>query len=175
MKFFYAVIMFLLTTFILFWGYVFLIPTPGLETSEEALQRIDDTGTNVNAFINALGVVKSVDKENVYVFEENLDIKRDNAIFLYVFVAFLTILILAILFHRRNYMLFPMIASVITALVFVVLIWLFTNSIATSIYLDLQELRTNYEGLKSLLFLWPFLFLWLFMIVFGLWYRMPRE
>lgn len=165
--------LFLLTTFILFWSYLLIVPIPRLEVNNNA-DTTHITNTPASAFIRALRVIKDENKSIFYSFEENLDEKRDSAVFLYALLTFGFIFIFTILFHWKGYILFPLILASIVCLVMCSLLWYFTNSIDKSIYLDIQKTIDSYRGLKLFRFLGIYLFVELFIIVFGAWYNIPE-
>jgi len=168
MRFFYAVTLFLISLFVLFWTYIFLIPTPKLELRREIP---DVTNTySEQAVIQALQYVRSDDKSNLYTFETNLENKRSNVSFVYALLASGLIFLTILLFHWRSYIVFPLVASVIVVTIICMSLWMGTNTISKSIYLDLQDLRSGYEGLKALQFLSMFFAIEMLVIIFGAWY-----
>lgn len=177
MRFFYALVLFILTTFTLFWVYVLAIPIPRLEIAEESrINSIASTDATIsNASLKAALTLLKTDKDTtVYVFEPKLEQKKYSAALLYVLMAFGIILFIVIFLHWRNYVLFPMITSTVLVLVFVMSLWLFPNFIDKKVYLDLQNARESFEGLKSLRFIGTLTFLELFVLVFGIWYKIPE-
>jgi hypothetical protein len=172
MRFFYATILFLLTTYIFFWSMIFLIPSPKLYITE------DITVTSESGVVNSqakavIERIKSDNKKTIYYFDTQINSKKSNALFIYSLLAFLMLLFVVIFFHKKSYVVFPLIASVIAALLACCMLWLFTNTIATDVYIDLQDIRTTYGGIKSLQFLSPFIFMEVVILAFGSWYQIP--
>ena len=169
MNFYYSVIIFFLNLFIFFWLYVFLIPTPRVQTSDKIME--NPTLTRFFELTKTLNIVKENPDEKIHYFDLDIQEKKYNAVFLYCLLTFVTILVCTILFHKRSYVIFPMIASIIFALIACSILWLFTTSISKNIYLDIQAMRDQYSGFVNIIkFIGIFLFVHLFIIIFGFCY-----
>ncbi len=174
MKFFYATILFLLTSYILFWGYISVVPAPKLQLSETFLANpsVKEDG-QAEELARSLRVIKGDSKNELYVFDPRLADKRSDAIFLYSLMGFGSAFVAILLFHRKSYIIFPFLAAIVFATVGCCMVWQLTNALPLGLYLDLQDILTTYSGYNLLKFLGSFLFIELFFLVFGLWYKLP--
>jgi hypothetical protein len=173
MKFYYSVIIFLLNLFIFFWLYIFLIPAPRVQTADKIIE--NPTLTRFLELTKTLDIVKENPGEKIHYLDLDIQEKKYNAVFLYCLLTFVTILIVTIFFHKRSYVIFPMIASIVFSLIACSVLWLFTTSISKNVYLDIQATRDQYLGVVNIVkFLGIFLFVDLFVIIFGFWYDFPE-
>lgn len=172
MRFFYALIVFLLSSYLFFWGYIFAVPTPRLYI-------VDDLKTEMQAdekdprFMETITRLKEKNKGTIYYFESNIQGKQFGALVLYAFFAFVVIFFSVILFHKKNYILFPLIAAVTLVLISCSTLWMLTNSIPVEIYLDLQSVREQYPGVQAFQFLNIYIFMECLILAVGKWYKIP--
>jgi inner membrane protein involved in colicin E2 resistance len=159
---------FLLSTYLFFWLYIFLIPSPKLiiDTAITAPANTYEEQT-LNKAIN---LVKNDNKENLYYFEKNIESKKSDATFLYGLVAFALIFFIIVILHWKSHIMFPLIASALASLLLVSVLWMFTDTIDKSLYIDIQNTRAAYKGFRALEYVGIFLFLDVFCIIFGIWY-----
>lgn len=172
MKFFYALILYIITTGFFFWLMLFILPTPRLIPIESETSSSERAGI-LGSFYSTLKEVSFEDKPELYKFEENLDQKREGSLIVYFVFSFVFIVISVIAFHKKSHLVLPISASIISALAMCILLWVFNNSFGLSLYLDLQTIIDKYRGLEALKFLGLFIALDVFMIIFGYWYQIP--
>jgi hypothetical protein len=172
MRFFYAVIMFLISTFVIFWAYVFAVPTPRIYLTDDVkmLAQSDESDPELR---NVLDRIRGDNKATVYYFEEDLPGKRLGALVLYAFISFVIIFFSVVLFHTKSYVMLPVIAATILCFVVCSMLWLLANTIPSGIYFDLMHVRNTYGGLRAFQFLSVYLFMNVFVLGVGLWYRIP--
>jgi hypothetical protein len=168
--------LFLVSSLIIFWLYAFLIPTPRLYISSDAsIQNgVSDSESNV-VIKEALKIAKIENKGKYYYFDLKLESKRNSAIFLHSMLTLISILLVFLLFHKKTHIFFPLITSVLVAYVSNIVLWIFTNTIDKSIYLDIQGFRSSYFNLRYIQLISIFLFLEFLVLLFGTWYRFPKR
>lgn len=177
MKFYYSIIIFLLTSYLLFFLYCFLIPAPALSLTEKLIPSASTPTTQetkINETINNIGLIKNAPLENIYYFPLDLQAKKYDAIFLYVILTFIILIVLTIIFHKKTHVLFPIICSIIGILLVYSSLWEFTYTIPMSLYLDIEQIRFGLSNITYLLkIVGPFIFLEIILIMIGYWYKFP--
>jgi hypothetical protein len=178
MKFYYSIIIFLLTTFIVFGVLLRFIPTPKILVTSELVEITENSREEtirLNQTIESLRLIKDKKVDQVVYFEPGLENKRGNAILLYGLISLAIFLIMVILFHYRSYVLFPMITSLLICFAALACLWLFTTVFGSAIYIDLQSLRESFLDLQTFAkYLGVFLLLEIIVVIFGFWYEFPE-
>jgi hypothetical protein len=173
MKFFYAIIVFLLSAYIFFWSSVFIVPTPEVYTIAE-ITAADTTSSRFDqrTYDTAIKESNKGKDENTLITDVRSEEKRSSALFLVSIVIFFSIFFQIILFHKKSHILFPMIAGSILAYIGYSTIWMLTNTWPKEIYLDLFQTREIFQGIKAFQFLGGYIFVYVLIIVFGNWYKL---
>lgn len=161
---------FFLSLFIFFVGIVILIPTPEIFPKEQFVSSIQNTIGEETVKEEELEKAYADNRNGDYYFELDLKVKRNSAILLATAAAFLTIVASALLFNHKSHILLPLIAASVSVLIIYSVIWLFTFSVDPKIYINLQEIRNDYSGIRALQLLWPYLSLAAIILLFGNWY-----
>ena len=175
MKFFYALMVFFLSTNIFFYGLVFTIPTPQVFDKDRFIDSLNLTDKEkISALPEVLESFQANKVDDNYFFEQDLEKKRTSAIFLATIYTFVLVLIFIIAFHKKSYIVFPIAAALVLSLVLYSILWIFNFSIGSRLFLDLQNLRMQYSGLKALQFLGIYVGFLAFIILFGSWYKLPE-
>jgi hypothetical protein len=172
MRFFYAVILFLISSYLFFWLFVLLVPTPKVYVTDDikALVQSDESDTR---FVGMLERIQGESKKSVYYFEENLSSKKPGALLIYTFLTFVSIFFSVVLFHNKSFVVLPLIAATMVAYISCSLIWMLANSLPIGIYFDMLSARSAYSGLKIFQFLGVYLFMEAFVLIIGIWYKIP--
>jgi len=178
MKFYYSIIIGLLTMMLFFWLFVFLIPTPKLLVTSDLVQITDNDAmqeAKLNDTLKTLALIKDKNTDKILYFEPSLESKKMTAIFLYGALAFGIMFLMIILFHSKTHVIFPMVTSLILVFIACALLWLFTNSISKDIYLDIENVRNSFSDHMNILKFFGVLgFLQVIAIIFGCWYEFPE-
>lgn len=175
MKFFYALIVFFLSFHILFWALVFIIPTPKNYRIEEILSQNESLKqVDSSTYTLALEAAKKYGDSKKYVFEAGTENKRNGSLFLVSLLTFVLIFFQIIIFHKKSYISFPMVAATVVAYFSYSLIWVFMNSIPSEIYIDLTSIREQYKGIFAFQFLGLNLIVFLIVLIMGNWYNLKE-
>ncbi len=107
----------MLGTFISFFGLIFAIPTPRVLDRDNFINSLDLSDRERQEALPQ--ILESFDMNQVsdnYYFEQNLDRKRNSAVFLAVIFSFSAIFISTILFFNKSHIAFPVIAAIVISI-----------------------------------------------------------
>ncbi len=175
MKFFYALIVFLLGTYISFWSMVFFIPTPKVFDKDSFISSLNLTDREKQVAIPDISKSFEYNKINEnYYFEQEIDKKRGSALFISSILTFFFIFIFIVVFYNRSHIIFPLIAAFTLTFILYSSLWIFNFTIGEKIYLDLQNIRGIYTGIKIFNFLGIYLAVLCLVLLFGSWYKLDQ-
>lgn len=166
---------FFLGTYIAFWTLVFILPTPHVYDKYSFIETLNLTDKEkLTALPQILDSFKSSKVNDNFFFEQDLDKKRGSSIFLASIYTFVLMFIFIIAFHKRSYIVFPITAALVVSLILYSVIWTFNFSISPNVYIDLQNIIIQNQGIKALQFLGLYIFFLVFILLFGSWYKLPK-
>lgn len=176
MKFLFAVAIYILFVQIFFWTLIFLLGSPTVYKVEDIINASDEfiSKENVSREVAWQEFQKGNDGET-YIFAKNIRAKADSAFYLSALITFVSIFLGVIIFHKKSFVIFPIVTALVISFILYSSTWVFANSIPKTIYIDFLEIQESYPGILALKFLGIYIAIFCLLLVFGHWYRLHEK
>lgn len=176
MKFFFAVAIYLLFVQIFFWTLIFILGTPKIYNVEDTINASEEFISKEKLSREvALQEFQKGNEGEKYIFAQNIRAKADSAFYLSALITFISIFFGVIIFHKKSFVIFPIVTALVISFILYSSIWVFTNIIPKTIYLDFLEIQESYPGILALKFLGIYIAIFCLLLVFGHWYRLHEK
>lgn len=176
MKFFFATAVFILFVQIYWWSLIFVLGIPKLYKVEDIVNNNEEYAKNLG--VSREDAIKEFSKGSSgekYIFEINKNIKADSVFVLASLMTFLCIFLGVVIFYKRSYLIFPLITAIVFSFVLYMSLWIFSESIPKTIYLDIFRILNNYPGILALKFIGTYVAIFCLILMFSNWYRLHEK